>query len=468
MDAILRINHSMKSRFAPRNHSKRLSIVTALGLASHASAEVVNFNFEHVALPGGEVGIIALPYNEEGLRMAPAINGVSAAIYGPTSPRYTGFKAMVPAAFATGEDVVYNLFSPSGRLFAVRSVTLHPPITGVSRNVTFTRFLNGSGTSQTHSTGTALSGNTVTFNSNFERMGNLEWRHVRVGGVYQSFQISSIIVEFDGVLSTPAQILAAEAAATISVPITLAHARTTDTPLTWTIAGISATQGTDYTLPGGNSTASMVIPPGQTTATLEIPITNDTTVEGVEVLRVTFTSNTVAAAFAGGATSASCDVKIASDDGVTTFPNWMAAHDLTGVAAEPEADPNADGISNIESWLFRLNPAGPNPLTWMSRRATFAGGTTDPKLSLFIPAPLPGDVLIAFSQSTTLDSWSEQTRRTGFGTGSLWTGTGASRVIESTNFTGRTVTLRASVSASPRPRLFLRNTYEYMPAGAVD
>jgi hypothetical protein len=414
------------------------------------------------------VGFITLPYNEEGLRMAPAINGITATIYGPTSPRYTGFKAMVPAAFATGEDVVYNLFSPTGRLFAVRSVKLHPPITGAARNVTFTRWLNGSGMSQTHTTGTALAGNTVTFNTNFERMGNLEWRHVRVGGVYQSFQISSIVVEFDGVLSTPTQIVAAEAAGTVSVPIRLAHPRTTDTPLTWTISSISATQGTDYTLPGGNSTATIIIPAGQTTADLQIPIVNDTTVESMETFRVTFTSNTVAAAFAGGATTGQCDVKIASDDGVTTFPNWMTAHELTSGAAAPDADPNNDGISNIESWLFRLNPAGPNPPAWLSRRATFAGGSTDPKLTLFIPSPLPTDVLIAFSESTTLGSWSEQTRRTGFGIGSLWTGTGASRVIESGNLTGRTVTLRASVPAGARPRLFLRNTYGYVSGGAVD
>lgn len=458
----------MKSPLISQDTTINRFFAAALCLATTASAEIVNFNFQNFPVPSGESAFVSLPYNEEGLRLAAAVNNVGCATFGPASSRYPGTKAMVPAAFATGEDVVYQLFSPTGRLFAVRSLTLHPPVSGVARNVTFTRFLNGSGMSQTHTTGTALSGNTITFNANFDRMGNFEFRHVRVGGVYQSFQISSIVVEFDGVLSTPTQIMAAEAAGTVNVPIRLAHPRTTDTPLTWTISSISATQGTDYTLPGGNSTATIIIPAGQTTADLQIPIVNDTTVESVETFRVTFTSNTVAAAFAGGATNGQCDVKIASDDGVTTFPNWMTAHGLTSGAAAPDADPNNDGISNIESWLLRLNPAGPNPQAWLSRRATFAGGSTDPKLTLFIPSPLPTDVLIAFSESTTLGSWSEQTRRTGFGIGSLWTGTGASRVIESGNLTGRTVTLRASVPTGPRLRLFLRNTYEYVSSGAVD
>lgn len=458
----------MKSLFLSHHATTKHFLSTALCLTTLASAEVVNFNFQNFTVPTGEFASVSLPYNEEGLRLAAAVSGVGCSTFGPTSPRYPGAKAMVPAAFATGEDVVYQLFSPSGRLFAVRSLTLHPPVAGVARNVTFTRFLNGNGMSQTHTTGTALSGNTVTFNTNFDRMGNFQFRHIRVNNVYQSFQISSIVVEFDGVLSLPSQIVANEAAGTVSVPISLDYPRTTDTPLTWLINPITASQGTDYTLPGGNNTGTFIIPAGQSSATLQIPITNDTTVEGVETFRVTMTSNTDSAAFAGNATSAFCDVAIASDDGVTTFPNWMTAHGLTSTAATPAADPNGDGISNIESWLFRLNPAGPNPADWLARRATFAGGTTDPKLTMFIPAPLPNDVLIAFSESTTLGSWAEQTRRTGFGTGSLWTGSGSLRVIESTNFTGRTISLRASVPSGSRPRLFLRNTYEYVSGGVAD
>ena len=434
-----------------------------LALVAAAGAEVVTFDFEHVPLPGTDSGNFTLPYNEGGLRLSS--NTTVASILGPSNFRYTGVKAMVPASFATGEDVIYNLFSPTGRLFAVRSVTLHPYVSGTARNLTFTRWLSGSGLSQTHSTGTALAGTTVSFNPNFDRASSLEWRHVKIGGMYQTFQISRIVIEFDGVLSTPAGIVANEAAGSVNVPVSLAHPRTTDTELIREIAGITATAGSDFTVPGGTNFAPVVIPAGQTTALVNIPLTNDTTTEGIEALRVTFTANTVGTAFAGGATSASCEVKIASDDGISTFPNWMAAHELSSTAAAPDADPNGDGISNIESWLFRLNPAGPNPSSWLARRAAFSGGEADPGLTLLVPAPLPNDVRIIFSQSTSLGAWAEQTRRTGFGTGSLWTGGGSIRVIESNNLTGRTIRLRASVATAPRPRIFLRNQYEYAAPG---
>jgi hypothetical protein len=160
-------------------------------------------------------------------------------------------------------------------------------------------------------------------------------------------------------------------------------------------------------------------------------------------------------------------VTIASDDGVATFPNWMAAHGLSSTAAAADADPNGDGISNIECWLLRLNPAGPNPPAWLARRAVMNGGSADPGLRLVVPTPLPSDVRIIFSQSTDLGTWVEQTRRTGFGIGSLWTGSGAARVIESSGSSGRTITLRASVPTGSRPKVFLRNVYEYVSGGGV-
>lgn len=455
---------NMKTQILEKHIPPSLLLALSLGFTAGATAELVSFNFENLPLPSGQLGQFSLPYTEEGLRLTSDVN--IATIVGPTSSRYTGLKAKTPATYATGEDVPYTLVSTTGRPFAVRSVTLHPWASGTARNLNFTGWFNGNGYNQIQSTGTALAGNTSTFNSNFNRVTSLQWKHVRVGGVYQTFQISSVVVEFDGVLSTPAEIVVNEAAGTVRVPVSLAHPRTTDTELVREVVGVTATQGTDFTLPGGVSSAPVVIPAGQTTVYVDVPIVNDTTTEGIETFRVNFSSNTVAAAFAGGANSGTCEVKIASDDGVTTFPNWMAAHALTSTAAAAGADPNGDGITNIESWLFRLNPAGQNPAAWLARRAAFTGGATDPGLTMLIPAPLPTDVRIVFSQSTSLDSWTEQTRRTGFGLGSAWTGSGAIRVLESSNLSGRTVTLRASVPTAQRPKLFLRNTYEYVaPSG---
>ncbi|NJM36796.1 MAG: hypothetical protein HC845_02375 [Akkermansiaceae bacterium] len=426
-------------------------------------AEIVEFNLDQVPLPTGQIGTINLPYTEEGLRLSSDLSFAS--IVGPTSPRYTGVKALTPGSYATGEDVNFSLVSTTGRPFAVRSVTLHPWAAGTARNLNFTGWFNGNGYNQVQSTGTALAGITSTFNANFNRVTNLQWRHVRVGGVYQTFQISSIVVEFDGVLTTPTELVVNEAAGTVRVPVSLAHPRTTDTELIREIAAITATQGTDFTLPGGVNFAPVTILAGQTTAYVDVPIVNDATTEGIETFRVTFSSNTPAAAFAGGANFGSCDVKIASDDGVSTFPNWMTAHGLTNAAAAATADPNGDGISNIECWLLRLNPAGPNPPAWLWRRAVMSGGSNDPGLTFVVPTPLPSDVRIIFSQSTDLSSWSEQTRRTGFALGSLWTGSGSARVIESNNQAGRTITLRASVPTGQRPKLFIRNGYEYVPSG---
>lgn len=145
-------------------------------------------------------------------------------------------------------------------------MTLHPYTAGTAVNVAFTGWFNGNGWSQAHSTGTAPAGSTVTFNSNFNRIGNLQWQMQAVGGVYQRFQISSIVVEFDGVLSTPSEIVVNEAAGTASIPIRLAHPRTTDTELIREVSGLTASAGSDFTLPGSANFAPIIIPAGQTVA----------------------------------------------------------------------------------------------------------------------------------------------------------------------------------------------------------
>lgn len=454
----------MTSTVAFLSRSTR-SFLFLLPALAPLQAEIVEFNLDQVPMPASGSVAIASPQNEQGLRLENNSGGFF--VVGPASQSFTGVKAFVPAVLSTNQPVNMQLYSPTGRPFALRSVTLHPYIAGTAVNVAFTGWFNGNGWSQSHSTGTALAGRTVTFNSNFDRIGALQWQMQAVGGVYQRFQISRIVVEFDGVLSTPSEIVVNEAAGTASIPIRLAHPRTTDTELIREVAGLTATEGSDFTLPGGTNFAPVIIPAGQTVAYVQVPLTNDTATEGIETFKVGFSANTPGTAFAGGATYADCTVKIASDDGVTTFPNWMTAHGLTSTAATAEADPNGDGISNIECWLFRLNPAGPNPPAWMARRAVMNGGSVDPGLRFVVPTPLPSDVRIILSQSTSLGAWTEQTRRTGFGLGSLWTGTGSARVMESNNLTGRTITLRASVPTGQRPRLFLRNTYEYVSGGGA-
>ena len=452
--------------FPHRSFRSFLILLPALAMlpAAELRAETVEFDLDQVPMPtSGSVGL-ALPYNEQGVRMESSIS--SCFVVGPISNSFTGVKAFTPASQANGQATTMQLYSPAGRVFAVRSATIHPYVNGQAVNFGFTRFFNGNGSTQSHSTGSALAGTTVTFNSNFNRCGNLSWQMTSTGGIYQRFQISRIVIEFEGTLTT-SSFTVAEAAGTAAVPIQLDSPRTTDTAVSWEVTGQTASQPGDFTYPGGSSTGTVTIPAGQTVGFVNVPIVNDGTNESPETLLVRFTAPSSGVLFPGGNGFLDATVAIASDDGVTTFPNWMTAHGLTSTAADPDADPNGDGISNIECWLFRLNPAGPNPPAWLTRRAVMSGGGNDPGLTFFVSAPLPSDVRMILSQSADLGSWTEQTRRTGFGTGSLWTGSGAGRVLETSSPAGRTITLRASAPVGRRTKVFLRNIYEHVSGGGA-
>ena len=143
----------------------------SIALTAPAAAEIVTFDLDSIPVPTGAQGNRALPYDEDGLRLTGNTNSIY--ITGPISAFYPGKPAMIPAPLSSGQDIVMGLHNPAGRLFALRSVTLHPRPAGTAVNVTFTGWLNGNGQMQSQSTGTALAGNTVTFNSNFNRLSAL-------------------------------------------------------------------------------------------------------------------------------------------------------------------------------------------------------------------------------------------------------------------------------------------------------
>ena len=417
----------------------------AVLLASVSRAEIVNFDLDALPIQTGLFTSQTTPYDEQGLRLSSSTGGIS--LIGSSNNSFCGTMAYIPYLLGS-TSITMQLFSPTGRRFTVKSATIHPYYSGASATIPFTGGWGGNLYSQSH-------------------VGNLSWQMTYSGGLYNRFQISSIVVEFDGEMTTPAAITVAEAAGMATVPIHLDSPRSTDTTVTWEVTAETATQPADFTFPGGSSAGTITIPAGQTMAFVNVPIINDTTNESPETFRVSFTAPSAGVLFPGSAGIINAVVTIASDDGVTTFPNWMAAHGLTSTAAAADADPNDDGIPNIECWLFRLNPAGPNPPAWLARRAVMNGGSADPGLRFVVPTPLPSDVRIIFSQSTDLGVWTEQTRRTGFALGSLWTGSGSARVIESSGSSGRTITLRASVPTGSRPRVFLRNTYEHVSGGGA-
>jgi hypothetical protein len=444
--------------------------IFAIAFSPGIFANIVAFDFDPVPLPVTPNVVITVPYDEEGLRLTMTVGGNPVSgFYMPaaTNTYFSGVKAMVPPFYSNGPTVM-NLFSPTGRRFTVKSVTLHPQQV-ISSDVTFTGSYAGNSYQQTHSTGTNLAGITSTFNMNFQRISNLSWSLVPIGGGFVNrHQVSSIVVEFDGVLTTSSALTFTESSGTAAIPIQLAAPRSTDTTLTWQIAAGTATQGTDYTLPGGNSTGSITIPAGQTQALLNVPLTNDTTAESPETFQVIFSAPPVGTGFPGNAATISSTVTIASDDGITDFQGWMTTHSLPA-NSQPADDANNDGISNIECWLHKLNPAGINPASWIARRGTFTGmASNDPGMVMILPNPLPNDVKVVFSESTNLNGFIPVATRSGFGLGSVWTGPAAGRVIENTTFSSRTVTLRAQIPSGPRPTLFMRLSYELTGSSSAE
>lgn len=436
-----------------------------LTAAPTADAQTVVFDFDQYPIPVSLNTTVFLPYDEEGLRLdsnkdviIPAQNNAG---------QYLGIKSFSPMPASGGAAASFTLSSTNGKRFKVRSLRLHPsgpaPF-GSNVSVTFwAAYGNGNVFSLTAQSGTATAGTLVTFGSQFENLTSFYW--TRSGT--NAHQISELTVEFDGTLSLPQLSTFSEAGGAASISVSLTHPRSVDTPLTYQISTTtSASPPGDFTLPGGSATGSITIPAGQTEARLQVPLVNDTGIEPLEKFQVVFTSTTPGATFANGFSDAIAEVQIASDDGITNFAGWMTAHGLTGNAALPNADPNGDGVSNIESWLCRINPAGPSPQAWLDRRASyFVTASNVPGLRLTVPTPLPSDVRMIFEESTGPAAFSEQTRRSGFATGSLWTGTGASRVVEANTLTARTITFPGSATRSARPRAFFRMKYELVSSG---
>ncbi|MDP1611757.1 MAG: VCBS domain-containing protein, partial [Sulfuritalea sp.] len=88
-------------------------------------------------------------------------------------------------------------------------------------------------------------------------------------------------------VATVGDVIVNEGAGTATFTITLDHAPTADTNVTWTTATGSATAGSDYTTSSGTVT---FLASGGLTQTFTVPITNDATAEGTESFRVQIAS----------------------------------------------------------------------------------------------------------------------------------------------------------------------------------
>jgi hypothetical protein len=443
-------------------HPSAAAIFACLFSCVSARGGVTVADFEDIPLTGPQTVISDFTGSDFVSRgiIFDGVTGTDAwTIHGPGSPHDTGHNAADPVVIGNGTGVVIR--RPGSRPFDFLSVRLSARVAGDAPIVRFTGFKVGGGTISSIQTGSStLAGTVLTLPSTFVQLSSVQ---ITRESPYHRYQIDDVTVFEHPVLRLRGGGVYNEAHGTVKLSMEVEHPPATPLVLTYTLGG-TATAGTDYTAPGGGT---LTIPANQTQATLEFPLINDTAIEPAETLVFTVSGGLPAGAVFDGASSAT--ITIGDNDGVTTFSGWMTAHGLASTQALAEADPNGDGISNVESWLFRLNPAGVNPAAWLSRRAQLTGvGGGDPGLRLVLPNPLPTDVRIVFEESTALSVWSEQARRNGFALGSSWSGPAAARVIEANSLVDRTVTLRASVSGGPRPALFLRAKYDLIGGSEVE
>ena len=430
------------------------SSLTLLTGAVRAGQVVMDFN--NLSAPGANNTISATQL-EDGLQIH---NGSGFYIFGPGSPRNTGHKAM--ANQFTGATT--TLTAQSGSKFTLLSMRLSPYSAGSEGTVTFTGTKAAGGTvTAVLTTGTALAGVVRTFPATFNDLSSVTW-NMTAGNTYHQFDDITAILPPQVIVTSPQTVTENSGSATVGV--TLSEPLAAPLNMSYLATNDTAIATVDY-LAGGQTGGNFSIPAGQTAWSINVDIINDTAVESLEQFTFGFSTAATHVIFAGG--TATTTVKIASEDGVTGFPGWMSAHGLTANDALPDADPNGDGIRNLETWLCRINPAGPSPAAWLERRATFLlDAAARPALRFTVPAPLPSDVRIIFEETAVLSSWSEQARRTGFGLGSLWTGTGSARVTESTGTGGRTITCAGSQTTRNRPKAWLRLKLDYVTGGGSD
>ena len=430
-----------------------LPIVTLLSPLAAVKGRTVVMDFDSYGASGA-ANTITSPVNEDGLRLT---NPNNFYIFGPGSNRNTGHKALA----IQYTNTTTTLAAQNGAPFTLVSMRLSPYSANAPASVTFTGNKAGGGTvTTTLNTGNSLAGVVANFPATFADVTSVTW-NMSSASTYHQFDDVTVILQPEITLTHPT-LTVTESSGSATVGLALSEPLATAVAMQWTTTAGTATATQDYGATG--TSGSFTIPAGQTYVTRTIDIVNDTAVESLEQFTLNFSTTTPNILFTGNITSST--IKIGSEDGVTSFPAWVAAHGLTANAALPEADPNGDTVSNIESWLYRINPAGPSPAAWMERRAVFLFDNLGrPALRFTVPAPLAPDVGITFEETTDLATWSLQATRTGFGVGSLWQGPGSTRVAEVISTSGRTITCSGSASSRNRPKAFLRMRYDYVTGG---
>ena len=440
-----------------------MRIILPLVLVVPALAGTVTVDFDSLSTPSGNVTTVPNPWNEDLMTLEclqPNTTNLTTMVIRRYSNNDTGRKS-VSAQSAVAQ---LRLTSQSGNPFTATSIRLFPLVAGASANstVTFTGIKSaaagGGSVTTTLNTGNTLTGLVHTFPTNFTELDELTWTVNNNQAGFGYHQFDDITVELQNIITVPETVVISEGSG--PMPITLEREDGSGGTLVMSATQSGTAQAvSDYGLSGVNfphrfSGSSL-------TASVNFEAYDDAIDEPVESWILTWPTDP-----SYTLTHPTTTVLIGDTDG-SGFPDYVAGHGLTGNDALPDADPNGDGITNIEAYAFRLNPAGPFPGSWRDRLPRFTthlgGRSTRPAITWELPSPLPNDVRFVVEESETLSGWTSIAQRTGYGLGSLWIGSSSLSISDSG--TPRTVIVPGSQSIDSQDRDFLRLDLQYVSGG---
>jgi hypothetical protein len=114
-------------------------------------------------------------------------------------------------------------------------------------------------------------------------------------------------------------------------------------------------------------------------------------------------------------------VPVSAGDG---YFDWAEANGLVGVFAEPDADLDADGISNLMAYAFDLAPMNDDGAWAKLPSLAFIGDPPEPVMVFVLPPEIPHDVCYVVDLVTDGGQRVEIARKNGRG---VWGGIGEIR-----------------------------------------
>ena len=350
-----------------------------------------------------------------------------------------------------------------GGNFNMRSIQLSPLANGLNSSIQFTGEKAGGGTVSTvFTTGTNLVGIVRTFPANFDDLTAVTWEVNNNQTNFGYHQFDNLVAEVPPLFIPPTSVTVSEGT-THPLLLSLSDPLPTPVSINYSITG-SATPGNDFS--GLGAAGNVVIPAGNISASVNLNIHTDKGNESPETIEITWSTSSTAVLLPQTDTT----ITIGDING-TGFPDYVAGHGLNGPEAAADADPNGDGISNVEAYTFRLNPAGPIPPNLRERLPSFTtvqgGRSLFPAITWQLPSPWPSDVRFVVSQSETMDSWDELASRSGYGFGSGWTGSATSALTD-TGDPVRTITVPGSATMQSKNGMILLLKLTYVPPIAID